>query len=124
MCIFTNPHTWYKGKIILCRQFCILHFSLNIVLWIFQNPILFSRTQVFFYGSPHSIWKFLGQRLNSSHCCGSTKSFNLHWARGLNLHLHSDLSLFSLILNILCYRGNSWNTIFNSLHRIIIVKLP
>ena len=61
-----------------------------------------------------STWKFLGQGLNLSyscdlyHSCGNPGSFNpLRRGQGWNLHLHSDLSCYSWILNLLHHSRNS-----------------
>ena len=58
-----------------------------------------------FYGCPHSIWKFLGQRLNPNCSCdllpaaAATLDPFTHCTRpGMNLHLCSDLSHCSRVL--------------------------
>ena len=52
---------------------------------ILQNTHYMPVTFSFFYSHIHSIWKFLGQDLNTNHLCWSCsnpRSFNpLHWAR-------------------------------------------
>ena len=68
----------------------------------------------FFNGHTHNIWKFPGKGSNPSnscdlcHSCSNVGSFNLlHWGRGSNPFLCSDLSCCSQILNLLCHSGNS-----------------
>ena len=69
---------------------------------------------LFIYGHPCGIWKFPGQGLNLSHrcdlCChgGNARSFSpLRRGQGLNLHLCSDASCCTQILNPLRPSGNA-----------------
>ena len=62
-----------------------------------------------FFDHIRGIWKFLGQGLNLNHRC------NLRWilqptvpGRGLNPHLHGDLSSYSQILNPLSHSGKPY----------------
>ena len=67
------------------------------------------------YGCTHDIWKFLCQGMNLSCSCGNAGSFNpLHWGWGSNLHLHSDLSHCSWILNTQCHSRNPLYSFVNS----------
>ena len=49
---------------------------------LFRKSFFFLIKKNAFMAAPDSIWKFPGQRLNPSHSCGNTRSFNpLLWAR-------------------------------------------
>ena len=79
----------------------------------------------YFYGCTHGTWKFLGQELNPRHSCdlrhscSNDRSFNpLFQGQILNLHLHTNLSYCSWILNPLCH-GRNYQSLFLNLHFFI-----
>ena len=72
--------------------FCALYIS----VYPSRDGLCFSLS--FFFSSTHSIWKFLGQRLNPScshdlhHSCSNEGSLTHCTGPGLNVYLSSDLS--------------------------------
>ena len=91
---------------------------------IISHPIFFFFSS---FGQTHSIWKFPGQELNPRHscdlCCScdNARSFNPLCQGGeSNLHLCSNLSLCSKILNPLCHSRNSSGPI---LYFLLYVKI-
>ena len=82
---------------------------INDVVYFWSN-VYSSPMSIFFFssfhGHTHSLCNFLGQGLNLCRGCGNARAFNTLMGQGLTLHLCSDPSCCSQVLNPLCHGSN------------------
>ena len=85
----------------------------NIVSTFFTRTIaIFFMAIPVTYGSSWAKWLNLSFSCNIYHGCSNTRSLTHFPGQRLNLHLCSDPSCCSQILNSLCLRRNSYNNVF------------